>query len=351
MKILFIISTLRAGGAERVASILASYFANFHEVSLLRFENAISFYELNPKIRLLNLGLGAENLGIVGNLKKRFSKIFALRKIIANSHFDAVISFMDSTNLLSIVACMGLKQRLIISEHSYHGFLSLKWRILKRIFYTFARGLSVLSADDLKYYEFTPNTAVIYNPVTSSLASNLGREFTKENIIIFVGRLLKVKGCDIFLNSLKFLDLRGWKIVVLGDGEERVNLEKLSADLGLEVEFLGAVKDIEKYYEKARIIVSSSRFEGLGNALIEALFFDVVRVATPTSGARELINSGFDGVLSENFEPQNLAKKIEFAIANGEKLAQNARIRAGEFKIETIYQKWLNLIEKADFGN
>ena len=133
MKILFVISTLRNGGAEKVMAVLASHFANFHDVSLAKFESIQPFYELNPKIKIINLEYGVGDGGFVENFKKRFGKIFALRNLIKNGEFDCIISFMDSTNLLSIIANLGSKTPLIISEHSNHTLLSKKWQILKRI--------------------------------------------------------------------------------------------------------------------------------------------------------------------------------------------------------------------------
>lgn len=342
MKILFVISTLRFGGAERVMSVLSSYFANSHEVWLVRFENNEPFYKLNEKIKLINLDLNSENKGFTSKVKKRFFKIIALRELIKNNNFDCVVSFMDSTNLLSIIANFGLKTPLVISEHSHFTLLNKKWRLLKRIFYPLANGLSVLTNDDLKYYDYVKNKAVIYNPVMIE-----NQEIKKENLIIFVGRLVKIKGCDLFLRALSLVDLKDFKIEVLGDGQERENLENLAKELNLNVTFKGSIKDISSYYSKAKIIVLSSFNEGFGNVLVESIYFDCIRVATPTPGAKELIKDEFDGFISDDFNPNSLAKKIELAMEQNPQITQNARLKQDEFQIQNIYQKWLNLIQEA----
>ncbi|ALV25143.1 glycosyltransferase, family 1 [Campylobacter iguaniorum] len=346
MRILFVISTLRAGGAERVASALANALSNAHEISLLRFDDAKPFYEINQNVKLMSLEYGVSDFGLIGNLKKRFSKILALRNVINGGKFDAVISFMDSTNLLVLAASTWLKTPIFISEHSYCKFLSLKWRILKRIFYPLATGLSVLTKEDLEYYKFVKNTKIIYNPM-NFVPSNLSQP--KENLIIFVGRLIKPKGCDIFLSSLKLLqnELKGWKIAILGDGDERVNLQKTAQNINLDIEFCGMVQNIDEFYKKAKILALSSRFEGLGNAFIEAIFYDVLRVATPTSGAKELIKDGFDGFISSDFEPESFAKKLKEALNLDANLTQNARVRQSEFDIKTIQNQWVDFIQKA----
>lgn len=344
MKVLFVISTLRAGGAERVASTLAHKFSQGFDVTLLKFDNDEPFYELGDEVKLKEPGLSVSDKGIWGNLKKRFGKIFWIRKFIKDEKFDLVVSFMDSTNLLVTLANLGLKSRLIITEHSYHKFLSIKWQILKRIFYPLADALVVLTKEDLRHYDFV-KSKVIYNPM---FLKGFDTKLEKENLILFVGRLIKVKGCDIFLRSLNLIkdDLKDWKIAVLGDGEDKESLCKLALNLGLNVEFKGAVNNISDYYKKAKILTLSSRSEGLGNAFIEAIFYDVLRVATPTSGAKELINDGFDGLLSEDFEPQSLAKKIKIALGYDLSLVENARSKRDKFELETIFKEWENLIKE-----
>ncbi|WP_162165948.1 glycosyltransferase [Campylobacter fetus] len=348
MKVLFIISTLRAGGAERVASLLASEFAISNDVSLARFDNEKPFYELHDKVKLLSLDLGTGDYGFFGNLKKRFSKIFMIRKLIKNGEFDCVISFMDSTNLLVLLGSVFLKTKIIISEHSYHKFLSFKWRVLKRLIYPFADGLSVLTKEDFEYYKFVKNRAVIYNPMFFNVDIDTN-ELEKENIMIFVGRLIKAKGCDVFLEALSLIkdELKDWKILVLGDGNEILNLKNLAKKINLNIEFCGMVNNISNYYKKAKILVLSSRSEGLGNAFIEAIFYNILRVSTPTSGAKELIKDEFDGLISEDFSALSLSKKIKISLSGCDNLVENAKLRQSEFEIKNIYNRWLNLIKEA----
>ncbi|RUT50556.1 glycosyltransferase [Campylobacter fetus] len=348
MKVLFIISTLRAGGAERVASLLASEFAIGNDVSLARFDNEKPFYEMHDKVKLLSLDLGTGDCGFFGNFKKRFSKIFTIRKLIKNGEFDCVISFMDSTNLLVLLGSIFLKTKIIISEHSYHKFLSFKWRVLKRFIYPFADGLSVLTKEDFEYYKFVKNRAVIYNPMFFNVDIDTN-ELEKENIMIFVGRLIKAKGCDVFLEALSLIkdELKDWKILVLGDGDEISNLKNLAKNINLNIEFCGMVNNISNYYKKAKILVLSSRSEGLGNAFIEAIFYNILRVSTPTSGAKELIKDGFDGLISEDFSAKSLSKKIKMSLSGCDSLVENAKLRQSEFEIKNIYNRWLNLIKEA----
>ena len=332
MKLLFVITSLENGGAERVCASLANYFSTKHKVEILYFSGEI-FYQINSKVKLNKFTRNSR-------IPRLAAKLLAIRKRAKDA--DCVISFMDSTNILSIIATAFLGRKLIISEHSAHDFVGLKWRVLRRIFYPFASALTVLSKSDFSYYSFVKNKAIIYNP--SIFKPNFGGQ--KEKLIIFVGRLEYVKGCDIFLRALALLKLDDFKLLVLGAGSQKKSLQSLSEKLGLKnLEFLGSVSDIQNYYKKAKIIVSSSRFEGLGNALIESAFFDCIRVATPTAGALELLEDGKNGFISSDFSEQALAKAILKALSADESVLENTRAESEKFRLENIAAKWWELIK------
>ena len=332
MKLLFVITSLENGGAERVCASLANYFSKENEVEILYFSGEI-FYEISPKVKLNKFTRNSR-------IPRLAAKLLAIRKRAKDA--DCILSFMDSTNILSIIATAFLGRKLIISEHSAHDFVGLKWRVLRRIFYPFATALTVLSRSDFNYYSFVKNKAIIYNP--SIFKPSFGGQ--KEKLIIFVGRLEYVKGCDIFLRALALLRLDDFKLLVLGGGSQKKSLQNLSAKLGLKnLEFLGAVSDIQNYYKKAKILVSSSRFEGLGNALIESAFFDCIRVATPTAGALELLEDGKNGFISSDFSEQALAKAILKALNADESVLENTRAESEKFRLENIATKWWELIK------
>ncbi|MCI7501033.1 MAG: glycosyltransferase [Campylobacter sp.] len=337
MKLLFVITSLENGGAERVCASLANYFSTEHEVEILYFSGEI-FYKISSKVKLSKFTRNSR-------IPRLAAKLLAIRKRAKDA--DCVISFMDSTNILSIIATAFLGRKLIISEHSAHDFVGLKWRVLRRIFYPFASALTVLNKSDFSYYSFVKNKAIIYNP--SIFKPSFGGQENggqKEKLIIFVGRLEHVKGCDIFLRALALLRLDDFKLLVLGGGSQKKSLQSLSAGLGLKnLEFLGALSDIQNYYKKAKIIVSSSRFEGLGNVLIESAFFDCIRVATPTAGAMELLEDGKNGFISSDFSEQALAKAILKALNADESVLENTRAESEKFSLENIAAQWWELIK------
>ncbi|MDY5467284.1 MAG: glycosyltransferase family 4 protein, partial [Campylobacter sp.] len=120
MKLLFVITSLENGGAERVCASLANYFSTKHKVEILYFSGEI-FYKINSKVKLNKFTRNSR-------IPRLPAKLLAIRKHSKDA--DCVISFMDSTNILSIIATAFLGRKLIISEHSAHDFVGLKWRVL-----------------------------------------------------------------------------------------------------------------------------------------------------------------------------------------------------------------------------
>ncbi|MGG7048621.1 MULTISPECIES: glycosyltransferase [unclassified Campylobacter] len=347
MKVLFVISTLRMGGAERVCALLASKFSQDHDVCLVKFDNEEPFYKLDDKVKLKCLNHGANELGMVGNFKKRVGKILELRKIIKDAKFDAIISFLDSTNLLVLGASIGLKTPVIISEHtSYMMPKAAIFDWLKRLMYPLSSALSVLTKADLNHYKkFCKNIKVIYNPFFSQKPQNL--EIKKENLVLFVGRLIELKNCAMFVKIASNLSQSGYKFVVAGDGKCLQELQNLSQELGADVEFLGNVSNIGELYARAKFLLSTSKIEGLGNTLIEAIFYDCVRISTKTSGACELIKHEFDGILCEIDDVKQMSAELLQLIKDEQKCEQickNARLRLGEFEMDKIYADWLELL-------
>lgn len=348
MKILFVISALGKGGAERVLQVLANHFVKDHEVKILKFDSDEPFYEFLPKIEIKNLNLGVGNLGFFGNISKRFSKIFALRDELKNSDADIVISFLDNTNILTLIANFGIGKKIIITEHINYNFLQGFWRVLRRLTYPFADGLTVLTKYDYERYPYVKNRTIMPNPMFE-IPLNLGVQ--KENLILSAGRLIPHKDFKTFLKALSLVDkrlLKDWKIVIAGDGSERENLENLANKLNLNIDFVGFVSNLHEYYAKAKIIAVTSTQEGFCNILMESIYFDIARISTDCiAGPSELINNGKDGFLCEVGNEKDVAEKIELLIKDEnlrDKFVKNANLRRDDFLVSTIAKKWLEFI-------
>lgn len=344
MKILFVISNLANGGAERVISVLSNELAKLgDEVHILYFEKNLGFYKYNATLRHLNLYEKRSFLS-------KFSKFFKIRKSIKDIAPDAIISLMDQTNINVIISTLFLRRTLIISEHTSQSALkSSFWRLARDFLYKFADALVVLNQKEKAYYSFLKNAKIIYNPLFSGDIQPQNTQ--KQNIILSVGRLEKVKNYEMYLDALSLIDaniLSSWRVLIAGSGSQEVILKQKAKDLGLNVEFLGHCEDTSKLYESAKILALPSLSESFGNVLIECLPYSCARIATKTHGACELIIDEQDGILCD-FSATDFSQKLSELLQDESlqvSLANNALLKLSEFKADKIAREYKNLINE-----
>lgn len=354
MKILFTISSLNSGGAERVLTTLANELSINHDVIILKSDDDESFYKLNDKVILESVGMNKVNKSIYSKLNHNFDKVKVMRKSIKKYQPDVVISFMDKTNIYTILATRFLNVKVIISERINYEYLRSKiWRVARRLTYPYADGMVVLSKYDYDKYTYVNDKKIIFNPLF--IENNEISLEKKEKIILSVGRLVHDKGFDVLLKAISLISkelLQEWKIFIIGDGEKREELKKMSKTLGIDikVEFLGKRKDIEKYYQKASIFVSTSRAEGFPNALSEALSLGCASIATDClTGPSELIQNNVNGFLVEVDDSETLKQRLEVLISDKEirdKFAMKGNEMSKRYCVKSVLDEWENYFEK-----
>ncbi|WP_084021913.1 MULTISPECIES: glycosyltransferase family 4 protein [unclassified Lebetimonas] len=349
MKLLFIISSLSSGGAERVMSILANKFVETREVVIVTMAKTDSFYPLHKNIKHIKLDLLKNSNNIFQSAMNNLYRIKAFVKIFKKENPDVIISFMTHTNILAIIASKIARKKIIISEriaYDYYGSKILN--IIRRFVYPFSDAFITQTYADLKNYSFLKHSYVIYNPIeTESFDTNI----KKQNIVLGVGRLDKQKGFDNLIKAYSKLNTN-WKLYIAGEGNERKNLEKLIKNFNLEekVILLGKRKDIFEWYKKASIFVLSSKKEGFPNVLIEAMAFGCAVVSFDCPyGPNEIIENGVNGILVENQNIEKLAFSIQKLIDDEnlrKKLSKEAMKVREKYSIERIVNKWENIIKK-----
>jgi len=350
MKIVFIISSLGSGGAERVLTTLANYFSQNHEVIILTLSNEDSFYPLNKNVKHIKLNLMKDSKSIFETTFNTVKRIFVLKKVLKKLKTDINISFMTHTNILAIISSKLNGQKIIISERIAYDFYNSKLiNIMKKIFYPLSSFLIVQTNADKKHYNYMKNVEVIYNPL--SISGNVLDLSNKENIILAVGRLDKQKGFDNLIKAYSMVKT-DWKLFIAGAGEERKNLEHLINKLNLKdkVFLIGNQKNIFKWYNKASIFVLSSKKEGFPNVLIEAMACGCAVVSFDCPyGPNEIIENNVNGILVEN---QNI-EKLSFAIQKliddkklREKLSKEALKVENKYTLEKIAYKWEKIVKK-----
>lgn len=203
-KLCFIIYSLGNGGAERVLTTLANYFIDKNEITIITFNDAKSFYKLDERIKIVSLNSNKDSKNIFDAIKNNISTIIKLIKTIKKVNSDVVISFMTTSNILSILACKILNKSIIISERINYDFLSSKiWKRIRKVVYPFCNHLVVQSNYDLEKYNFVKNVSIVENPLFIKFFSE---QIQRKNYFLAVGRLDKQKGFDMLIEAYSKLN-------------------------------------------------------------------------------------------------------------------------------------------------
>lgn len=187
----------------------------------------------------------------------------------------------------------------------------------------------------------------IPNPISIPLPDE---DISREKEIIYVGRIeYNQKRTDRVIDIWKELESKypDWKLTIVGDGEDREDLEKRIDGYGLKrVEITGFVDPIP-YYKRASILLLTSEYEGFGLVIAEAMSHGVVPVVYNSfESAKDLITDGYNGALIEKpFRVSHFTKLVQELIENIEwhVLSQNSRISSKRFSVNTIVQDWYQL--------
>jgi len=282
-----------------------------------------------------------------------------------------MLSALASTNCLAIWArqISGVNTRLILSEHSHLSVASKEsgsWRtkLLPRLMrgaYPKADGIVAVSAgvaDDLATTLGLPRESirVIYNPVVTPRMLEMSQEPLEHEwfgadqppVILSVGRLTAAKDYATLLRAFAVLrERRSARLVILGEGEERQALEQLAVELGIQddVALPGFVRNPYSYMRAVAVFVLTSRWEGFGNVLAEAMACGTPVVSTDCpSGPAEIIKYAGEGLLADVGKPLEISRKIEIALDSWGSISNpNERVLRG-FSQAAVAELYLRLL-------
>jgi glycosyltransferase involved in cell wall biosynthesis len=267
-----------------------------------------------------------------------------------------VLSFLDSTNILTGIALSGTSIPLIVSERIdpfKHPIGVVRGSIRPYLYRYSANALVVQTQSIAKKCAAlwkTDKVKVIANPI--SVNEDLSG-YKKEKIVLSVGRLQNQKGHEILIKAFKKVhaDFPEWRLIICGEGELRnfLQSELEASDLTEVVSLRGAVRDIFPIYQAASIFVMPSRFEGFPNALLEALAMGCACISTDCeSGPREILEDGRLGILTPVDDVDALADALRSLMQSPELLEQygahSAYVRE-RYHLDKIGQQWLDLFE------
>ncbi len=356
MKIVFVAGSLRGGGAERVLSLLANEFAERHHDITVITKAPECDYELNENVQWKPIFCKDEiKVSISDKISRRFKYIPRLISTIKNEKPDVVISFLVGMNGKVILISRLLGIPVIASEHTnYQADMNILSWIERRWIYKLANAVTVLTKYDYSNYysHFLNNIHIMPNPVSFTPIEKL---VPRESTILVSGSLNRweIKGFDnlikIFANVAKVYP--DWKLQIAGSGEEGEKyLRQLIDELKLQdnIEFLGFCDNIDEVMQRSSIFVLSSRHEGFGMVLAEAMSQGCVCISFDcVAGPSEIIENGVDGILVEDQNMEQMEKEI-FRVIDDEQLreylATNAIKNIQRFSIQKIGDKWMDLI-------
>lgn len=369
MKLTFVISSMEAGGAERVLSILANHWADKGwNITILTFTNSPSFFDLHSSINYHSLDILERSPLAVQRVLDNFKRLWVLRKAIQKSEPQVVISFLTDINVHTLVSTLGLGLPVIVSERSEPGkhFHGAIWDKLGRWTYPLAdKVVSVTESAD-HYFEWLPKDkrCIIPNPIISRSSNAEDGELPKgidpeKKWLVAMGRLTQVKGYDLLLTAFQKIAVKydDWQLIILGEGNLRLELANLRRTLGLENQVIlpGLLKNPFPLLNKSQLFVLSSRYEGFVNSLGEAMACGLPAVSFDCPGGpREIIRHEIDGILVAPEDVPALAEALDRLMGNEmerKRLAAKAVEVVKRFSKDKTMEMWEEVILDATSSN
>ena len=351
-----------AGGIERMASMIMNEMVKRgHKVDLITWDSndSKSHYYLNPKISWHKIDLGSPNLK--ASWKLRLKRQLIIRKIIKESNPSVVIGFQVGTFLAIRLALLGLCIPTIAAERNSPDLFNFlkngkKNRLLASLALSLSNIITVQFESYKNKYPFFLRSRIItipnsINPCEKPAYPNEKIKTPKR--ILNVGRLSYQKNQLFLIRSFSLIASKNpeWILTLVGEGEYREKIENLIIEKNLcnRIELIGAVKDVDYWYQKSSFFVLPSLWEGFPNALVEAFREGLPAIGlSSTSGVNLLIKDKKNGLLVES-------KEINFALAMQEMInnysfrkiaGKQANLLITQYQPNIIFDKWEDLFLK-----
>ncbi len=357
MKILYVITGLAQGGAERVVCDLADGMTILgHEVKIAYLTGEVLTHPVNKNIELISIELDKAL-----SLPKAY---FKLSKLIRRYNPDVVHSHMVHANIIMrIVRVMNPMTKLISTAHNSNEGGKLRM-LAYRLTHHFSDTSTNVSQEATAAFEAMRAVPVngmktVYNGIDLNRFTydvNAKSELAEElnvtddyKIILAIGRFSEQKDYPNLLNAIQLFKAENetpFKLLIAGDGDLRPSIEQLINELGIEddVILLGRRSDIPKLMSAADLFVLSSRYEGFGLVVAEAMACECLVVATDCGGVAEVLNNS-EFLVSPN-NPESLKEKIlySFNLEDNERdsiIYKNLRRVQNKFCLRNIIEKWV----------
>lgn len=346
MKITFVTSTLHFGGSERVMALLANSFSERgYDVELICINKHLVLYPIQENVRLFFV---EDEVG-----KSYLKKAKWLRNHIKTEKTDVVIAFMLEVFCMTLFSLIGVDIPVISSERIDPHFFGrakgfMRWVLLRRTTHLVVQTQQIKS-----FYSnaLQKRTTVIHNPVTDKVFDI--SPTVKQDRLIAVGRLAYQKNYPMMFDVFKRLmdDFPSYCLVIYGEGPQRGELEKQVSSMKLQerVFFAGKTENIIEEMNKSKVFLMTSDYEGMSNAMLEALCVGLPIVTTDVSGASDLVVNGENGFITPCRDIDSFIHALKAVLSDEElmkSMEKNNREKAFLFQKDRIVDQWESLILK-----
>lgn len=366
MKIVLYIHCLNRGGTERMTTHLANYWASHgHEVSIVCNAHVGSIaYQLNPDVNYVNMDVASESGNSLNAILNNFKIFTRFRRELKRLEPDYLIAMAPTVNVIAALASVGLNVTRLGAEQNYPPAegIGSQWEFLRKYLYKLLDGVVAQTETTRQWLGENTNAkniAVIHGPVVYPLERNEPMVQPDPNddrkTILAVGRLSSQKQFDHLIKSFELTREKcpDWKLVILGEGELRRDIESLVAELKLADSVLlpGVAGNVGDWYTSSEIFALSSAYEGFPNVLIEALAHGLPAVCYDcNTGPRDMIVNDFNGSLVAPDNIEAFSDDLLELMQDEEKrrrLGKNAKSIADKLSIGTICAQWVSTLEAA----
>lgn len=345
--VFILVNKLSNGGAQRVATVLASELTKKYHVVLINSRLLKSYYPVSPQVELVCVPWGLWDFETID----RFTAVY-MKAIKRRRNVYATISFLYISNKLNVLSKIP-SEKVICCERNNPTRNEDNKRLeeIQRLYETADH--VVFQSDsirDLFSEKVKRHSTILPNPVGVTCI----RSSAPEHRIVNCGRLAAQKNQALLIRAFsRFHTLHPeYTLSIHGEGELRVPLENLISDLNLEdvVILEGWSPKVQEEISDAEIFILSSDYEGLSNALLEAMMMGFPCISTDCEGSREVIKDGENGLLVPcGDETALLAAMLKLAeqVSFREKLGKKAANTAKLFRKEKAVAEWAEMIENA----
>ena len=358
MNIFFFITSLGGGGAERVISDLANNMVQRGcSVDIVVLRGDQKQYELVPDIRIKYLQ--PEYYKIPKSRFYRLNEISKVRSFLKGLHKDdLLVSFLELPMAYSLVFRNIVKSKLIICERSNPTRYSKAYQRLFHYLSKRANGCACQTQGVANWYTNFVGDKCLIKVIPNAISDKLGEVELKKNPIpkiVTAGRLVPVKNHILLLDAFAVVHntIPDSKLVIYGEGPLRQVLEDKVMSMGLaeSVFFPGFSQNVVDSIKDASVFVLTSDYEGMPNALVEAMAIGLPCVSTDYDGGgvHDLIDNNVNGMIVPCNDKDSLAWTI-ISILNDKEMAdrigENARLIRNKLNHELICQQWYDLFHK-----